>query len=263
MTSLYIPLSILDQNRVRVFCAEVTAPKGEKGYFIMYSVCVKEYDPENPHIVWNKHRVYEDYAKRYRHDAARRCKKAEMEAVKFMKDNLHAHVAAACQHYGVKFPIVDDATSSFTRQVFDAYKDQMLGLDSETQQIITGFEAALEFCRDFDPEDNVELPNGFNYPFATTYKLAQLVKHFCTRLQNDGKWDELLSSNIDLDRIGNCLYYGIVGHGTGFFDEDVLKNDKPFLEYLDSVMKEMYLDVFLDDGLIVVDASINKEMIKV
>lgn len=262
MTSLYIPLSIVDQNKVRVFCAEVTAPKGEKGYFITYSVCVKEYDPESPNVVWNKFVVHQDYCKRYRHEAARRCNKAEIEAVKVMKTNLHAHVSAACQHYGVKYPIVEDATSSFTRQVFEAYKDQMLGLDSETQQIIQGFESALEFCKDFDPEDSLDLSNGFTYPFATTYKIAQLIKHFCTRLQNDGKWDALLAHHITLDRIGNCLYYGIQGHGTGFFDETSLKNDKEFLGYLDSVIQELYLDVFIQDGLIVVDATINKEMVK-
>lgn len=261
MTSLYIPLGMVDQNKVRVFEASVTAPKGDKGYIINYIVSTKEFDPENKSVVWNTHTRFEDYAQRFRSEATRRCLKNEKIAVEVMKNNLPYHVGAACKMYGVRFPNLDDATESFSRPVFEAYRDQVLGLDIENQQIIKGFEAALEFCKDFNPEDDQSL-EVFTYPFATTYKIAQLVNHFCTRLQKDEKWDDLLEHHINLDRIGMCIYYGIKGHGTGFFDEPSLKDDKELLTYLDTVLKEMYLDVFIHEAKIVMDATINKVAVK-
>ncbi|MEG1728122.1 MAG: hypothetical protein RR280_01080 [Bacteroidaceae bacterium] len=261
MTSLYIPLGMVDQNKVRVFEASVSAPKGEKGYFISYMVVTKEFDPENKSVVWNKHTRFEDYAQRFRSDAPRRCLKAEKTAIEVMENNLPYHVAAACKMYGVRFPSLKDATESFSRPVFEAYRDQVLGLDLENQQIIQGFEAALEFCKDFNTEDDQSL-EVFTYPFATTYKIAQLVKHFCTRLHRDEKWDALLNHRVNLDRIGMCIYYGVKGHGTGFFDEPSLTDDKELLEYLDTVLKEMYLDVFVNNGLLVMDALINKVAVK-
>ncbi|MEG1729945.1 MAG: hypothetical protein RR280_10450 [Bacteroidaceae bacterium] len=265
MKQLYIPLALKGDLEVLLFEA-VSKPAQESGeYRITYSVCVKKFDDQNPSYSTSKHEVYSDYMKTYRNKVGRKGVKAEKQNDTTMLDNLEAHLSSACLMYGVSQPLLTEATESFTRALFDVYKEKCLGLDIETQEIIRGFQESLEFTQDHLgglEEVGDEAPVIPVYPFQSQLKIAKIVSTFCNQLQIDGRMDELLSHGIPLDRIGNCLYYGVRGHGTGFFDEDGVKDSKELLDYLDGVMQRFNVEPHMQGSDILLDVTIDKQIVK-
>lgn len=260
MLNIEIPLSLVAENKVRLFKASVYCPEKPGTYAISFTCCIREFESD---LLCDKHAVFEDYSSHIRHVVARRSPKQEAVAEQILRDNLQEKLRDACKQYGLhSIPSVGAAVTKFGMEAFELYKGLALNLDVEAAEILGGIQECMEFCRDYAPEEEDELPDPLVYSLDARLKLVYLTRDLCNQLQSNGVLEKLIDAGLSLNQIGNDLYYGIVGHGVGFRDRleaDVLAE---VLEPLEKTMDRYYLHPFIQDGEIGLDLSIDKKGVK-
>ena len=53
-----------------------------------------------------------------------------------------------------------------------------------------------------------------------------------------------LTNSLSLDRIGNCIYYDVQGHGVGFSEENISQD---LIDLLESITYDYTLELFDDN----------------
>ena len=112
------------------------------------------------------------------------------------------------------------------------------------QQVFNGFVEAMLFAdgadADFKDDEGFYMDGQFNsqYDLSTQARINinTLLETIIPKLP-----DEVYT--LTLDRIGNDIYYAIMGHGVGFIDEDELSEDckeQLYQLFFNSVFLEIY-----------------------
>lgn len=112
------------------------------------------------------------------------------------------------------------------------------------QQVFNGFVEAMYFAdgadADFKDDEGFYMDGQFNSQYDLSNQarinINILLETIISKLPDS-------IYELTLDRIGNCIYYHIVGHGTGFEDDlDLSDEDKEVIYQLffNSVFLEIY-----------------------
>lgn len=258
MFDLEIPLEVVSEDKVRLFIARAYPAMGRAGmYCTSYSVVVREYEDG---YSCDKHEVYADFNKLERHQYPRKSKKAEQEVIEYTKRHLPSMIKQACNQYHIVLrPKAEDGYPKLTHSLFSEYKCQQEDFDPEINQVAAGIIEALEFCKDYDPEDE-----GPVVVAPISWKKASIVaQYFCNQLQDWGQMSPLLDTGYELSQLGRDIYFSVVGHGVGFSDRVEIKDNKEMVDDLYFISKLFHFEVEKgDDGEIYLRVSHKKHEIR-
>lgn len=112
------------------------------------------------------------------------------------------------------------------------------------QQVINGFIEAMYFAdgadADFKDDQGFYIDGQFNNQYDLSdqarININLLLETIIPKLPDD-------VYNLTLDRIGQCIYYEVQGHGAGFMDENDLSEDckeQLYQLFFNSVFLEIY-----------------------
>ena len=112
------------------------------------------------------------------------------------------------------------------------------------QQVFNGFVEAMYFAdgadADFKDDEGFYMDGQFNSQYDLSNQarinINTLLETIIPKLP-----DEVY--NLTLDRIGQCIYYEVAGHGIGFMDEDELSEEckeQLYQLFFNSVNLEVY-----------------------
>lgn len=110
------------------------------------------------------------------------------------------------------------------------------------QQIFNGFIEAMYFADGADPDMKDDEGFYMDGQFNEQYSLSNQARININSLLETivGKLPSEVFEGLTLDRIGNCIYYEVQGHGTGFQDEDLAE------ETIEQLYQLFFNSVFLE-----------------
>ena len=122
--------------------------------------------------------------------------------------------------------------------------DEMKMSYSAMQQIFNGFVEAMFFAdgadADFKDSDGFYLDGQFNKDYELSNQARINIKTLLETILP--KLPDVVY-NLTFERIGQCIYYEVAGHGTGFRDDlDISEDDENTIYQLffNSVFLEIY-----------------------
>lgn len=123
-------------------------------------------------------------------------------------------------------------------------------MKSRIEQIEKGFIEAMYFAdgadADFRCDEGFYLDGLFDKELDLSEQSSQNIKDLIQAILKripDNKLLELTDA-LSLDRIGNCIYYDVQGHGVGFSDEDL---NQDLIDLLESITYDYSLELFDDN----------------
>lgn len=246
---IQVPLKAISENQVLLFTARSYPAMGMAGtYNISYSVATREFSGEG--YSCDKHEVYKDYNKLFRQKYSRKSAKNEAEVDKLLETFFADHLKAACEQYGV-IGLSYKNCSRFTRfseKDMAEYWAKLNESNLELDQVTLGIMEAMYFCKDYTVEEE---DDEYEAAPDTEPKCKIVARVFCNRLQELGTLNRLIDSGYEWRQLGQDIYYGVVGHGTGFSDREQIKGDKELIDDLYWAAKHFHFEVEKgDDNLV-------------
>lgn len=110
----------------------------------------------------------------------------------------------------------------------------------QIDHVVSGFIEAMYFADAYNDDEDGDsgLFNG-NLPLSSQSMAA--ISNYCTSVVS--QLPQAVFA-LDADRIGNCIYYHTMGHGTGFYDDLSLSDadNKTIDDIFDRYNCEVYSD---------------------
>lgn len=103
-------------------------------------------------------------------------------------------------------------------------------------KVVDGFIEAMYFA---DGDEDGEDYSRINRDAPVTSKCVNDIAEYCSKVLH-GLPESVAA--LDADRIGNCIYYHTMGHGTGFYDDLSLSDDD--LKTIDAVFDKYACEVY-------------------
>lgn len=110
----------------------------------------------------------------------------------------------------------------------------------QINNVVNGFIESMYFADAYNDDEDGDsgLFNG-NLPLSS--QTIAVISNYCTSVVNQLPQAVF---ELDADRIGNCIYYHTMGHGTGFYDDLSLSDadNKTIDDIFDRYNCEVYSD---------------------
>lgn len=123
-------------------------------------------------------------------------------------------------------------------------------MNTRIEQIEKGFIDAMYFAdgadADFRDDEGFYLDGLFDKELDLSEQSIQNIKDLIQDILKHIPENDLLelTNSLSLDRIGNCIYYDVQGHGIGFSDEDL---NQDLVDLLESITYDYSLELFDDN----------------
>lgn len=123
-------------------------------------------------------------------------------------------------------------------------------MNTRIEQIKKGFIEAMYFAdgadADFRDDEGFYLDGLFDKELDLSEQSIQNIKDLIQSILKRIPENDLLelTNSLSLDRIGNCIYYDVQGHGIGFSDEDL---NQSLVDLLESITYDYSLELFDDN----------------
>lgn len=123
-------------------------------------------------------------------------------------------------------------------------------MNTRLEQIEKGFIDAMYFAdgadADFRDDEGFYLDGLFDKELDLSDQSVQNIKDLIQSILKRIPENDLLelTNSLSLDRIGNCIYYDVQGHGVGFSDEDL---NQSLVDLLESITYDYSLELFDDN----------------
>lgn len=123
-------------------------------------------------------------------------------------------------------------------------------MNTRIEQIEKGFIDAMYFAdgadADFRDDEGFYLDGLFDKELDLSEQSIQNIKDLIQDILKRIPENDLLelTNSLSLDRIGNCIYYDVQGHGVGFSDEDL---NQDLVDLLESITYDYSLELFEDN----------------
>lgn len=123
-------------------------------------------------------------------------------------------------------------------------------MNTRIEQIEKGFIEAMYFAdgadADFRDDEGFYLDGLFDKELDLSDQSVQNIKDLIQSILKRIPENDLLelTNSLSLDRIGNCIYYDVQGHGVGFSDEDL---NQSLVDLLESITYDYSLELFDDN----------------
>lgn len=123
-------------------------------------------------------------------------------------------------------------------------------MNTRIEQIKKGFIEAMYFAdgadADFRDDEGFYLDGLFDKELDLSDQSVQNIKDLIQSILKRIPENDLLelTNSLSLDRIGNCIYYDVQGHGVGFSDEDL---NQDLVDLLESITYDYSLELFDDN----------------
>lgn len=123
-------------------------------------------------------------------------------------------------------------------------------MNTRIEQIEKGFTEAMYFAdgadADFRDDEGFYLDGLFDKELDLSEQSVQNIKDLIQSILKRIPENDLLelTNSLSLDRIGNCIYYDVQGHGVGFSDEDL---NQSLVDLLESITYDYSLELFDDN----------------
>jgi len=123
-------------------------------------------------------------------------------------------------------------------------------MNTRIEQIEKGFIEAMYFAdggdADFRDDEGFYLDGLFDKELDLSEQSIQNIKSLIQDILKRIPESDLLelTNSLSLDRIGNCIYYDVQGHGVGFSDEDL---NQSLVDLLESITYDYSLELFDDN----------------
>lgn len=120
-------------------------------------------------------------------------------------------------------------------------------MNTRIEQIEKGFIEAMYFAdgadASFKDEEGFYLDGVFNQDLELSEQAKDNVKELIQSVLKNITADDLLTlTNIlTLDRIGNCIYYDVAGHGVGFSNEDL---SSELCQRIEDITDDYFLEIY-------------------
>ena len=118
------------------------------------------------------------------------------------------------------------------------------------EQIENGFIDAMYFAdgadADFRDDEGFYLDGLFDKELDLSEQSIQIIKDLIKSILKRIPENDLLelTNSLSLDRIGNCIYYDVQGHGVGFSEENISQD---LIDLLESITYGYTLELFDDN----------------
>lgn len=118
------------------------------------------------------------------------------------------------------------------------------------QQVFNGFVEAMYFAdgadADFRDDEGFYLDGLFDKELDLSDQSVQNIKDLIQSILKRIPENDLLelTNSLSLDRIGNCIYYDVQGHGVGFSEENISQD---LIDLLESITYDYTLELFDDN----------------
>lgn len=123
-------------------------------------------------------------------------------------------------------------------------------MNTRLEQIEKGFIDAMYFAdgadADFRDDEGFYLDGLFDKELDLSDQSVQNIKDLIQSILKRIPENDLLelTNSLSLDRIGNCIYYDVQGHGIGFSEEDL---NQSLVDLLESITYDYSLELFDDN----------------
>lgn len=123
-------------------------------------------------------------------------------------------------------------------------------MNTRLEQIEKGFIDAMYFAdgadADFRDDEGFYLDGLFNKELNLSDQSVQNIKDLIQSILKRIPENDLLelTNSLSLDRIGNCIYYDVQGHGIGFSEEGL---NQSLVDLLESITYDYSLELFDDN----------------
>lgn len=123
-------------------------------------------------------------------------------------------------------------------------------MNTRIEQIKKGFIEAMYFAdgadADFRDDEGFYLDGLFDKELDLSDQSVQNIKDLIQSILKRIPENDLLelTNSLSLDRIGNCIYYDVQGHGVGFSEEDL---NQSLVDLLESITYDYSLELFDDN----------------
>lgn len=114
-------------------------------------------------------------------------------------------------------------------------------MSAHLYKVVAGFIDAMYFADAYSDDDNhCGLFNG-NLPLSS--QCMAVISNYCAKILSQLPQSVL---SLDADRIGNCIYYHTMGHGTGFYDDLSLSDEDN--KIIDDIFSMYNCEVYSDES---------------
>lgn len=123
-------------------------------------------------------------------------------------------------------------------------------MNTRLEQIEKGFIDAMYFAdgadADFRDDEGFYLDGLFDKELNLSDQSVQNIKDLIQSILKRIPENDLLelTNSLSLDRIGNCIYYDVQGHGIGFSEEGL---NQSLVDLLESITYDYSLELFDDN----------------
>ena len=123
-------------------------------------------------------------------------------------------------------------------------------MNTRIEQIEKGFIDAMYFAdgadADFRDDEGFYLDGLFDKELDLSEQSIQNIKDLIQDILKRIPENDLLelTNSLSLDRIGNCIYYDVQGHGIGFSEEGL---NQSLVDLLESITYDYSLELFDDN----------------
>lgn len=123
-------------------------------------------------------------------------------------------------------------------------------MNTRLEQIEKGFIDAMYFAdgadADFRDDEGFYLDGLFDKELNLSDQSVQNIKDLIQSILKRIPENDLLelTNSLSLDRIGNCIYYDVQGHGIGFSEEAL---NQSLVDLLESITYDYSLELFDDN----------------